>query len=293
MQQYGFGSWLKENAGNIGSVGGKVMTGVGGALTATGVGAPLGVALMGAGALASGLGDNYNDKMAQEQQFASQEDALQLQQQQQADMVSAQNKNNLIQSRLSGLQQGQQYASVFKNGGPINNNINYYSEFPYYTQDSSKFFVTPTTVSNLDNPNFNKFNDRYSYFTDPSLIPEYGNIKLAEIYNDKIHFATDRSGDQSKIKKAASGSLSKDELPFTQEMKNGGYISSYKNGGAVKSYGGELDTMNNPVVSSIDNGGTHEQSSLGGVPIGNRGLLEEGEVKAKINGKDYVFSNRF
>lgn len=60
-------------------------------------------------------------------------------------------------------------------------------------------------------------------------------------------------------------------------------------------YGGDTSTPNNwsNMVSSIDEGGTHEQNSLGGVPYGvdSEGipnLVEEGEVVYN----DYVFSNR-
>lgn len=60
-------------------------------------------------------------------------------------------------------------------------------------------------------------------------------------------------------------------------------------------YGGNTNTPNNwsNMVSSIDEGGTHEQNSLGGVPYGvdsegTPNLVEEGEVVYN----DYVFSNR-
>lgn len=46
-------------------------------------------------------------------------------------------------------------------------------------------------------------------------------------------------------------------------------------------------------TSIIKNGGLHENSPLGGVPIGNRALVEEGEVIYKDkSGKKYVFSNK-
>jgi len=62
------------------------------------------------------------------------------------------------------------------------------------------------------------------------------------------------------------------------------YYSKLKKAGLADSY---------PMGGSIDNGGTHEQNPLGGVPIGNKGLVEEGEyIWESPNGK-YVFSNRY
>jgi len=54
--------------------------------------------------------------------------------------------------------------------------------------------------------------------------------------------------------------------------------------------GGYLEeTSNNPDITYFANGGTHEENPNGGIPLGNKGLVEEGEFKYK----DYIFSNRF
>jgi len=51
--------------------------------------------------------------------------------------------------------------------------------------------------------------------------------------------------------------------------------------------GGYLQTpVDNPTI--YQNGGTHEQNPLGGIPVGGNALVEEGEVRHK----DYIFSNR-
>jgi uncharacterized membrane protein len=73
-------------------------------------------------------------------------------------------------------------------------------------------------------------------------------------------------------------------------------------GGKIKAFGGLMNSYTNggftpditDRISNVKNGGTHEQSSLGGVPMGNNALVEEGEVLyTGKNGKKYVFSNRF
>jgi hypothetical protein len=40
------------------------------------------------------------------------------------------------------------------------------------------------------------------------------------------------------------------------------------------------------------NGGTHEENSNGGIPLGNRGLVEQGETKAPLSDGDFIFSHR-
>lgn len=59
----------------------------------------------------------------------------------------------------------------------------------------------------------------------------------------------------------------------------------------AKANGGYLEeTRYNPDVTTYASGGsTHETSPYGGIPIGNKGLVEDGEVRYK----NYVFSNRF
>lgn len=60
------------------------------------------------------------------------------------------------------------------------------------------------------------------------------------------------------------------------------YVPTFANGGEI------MDR-----VSSIDNGSTHENSPLGGVPIGQNALLEKDEVLfTNKAGKKYVFSNK-
>lgn len=47
-------------------------------------------------------------------------------------------------------------------------------------------------------------------------------------------------------------------------------------------------------IADISNGQTHEQSAIGGVPMGQNALAEVGEVVFKNKaGKKYVFTNRF
>lgn len=57
-----------------------------------------------------------------------------------------------------------------------------------------------------------------------------------------------------------------------------------------KANGGQLEgTRYNKDVTYFGNGGSHGENSNGGIPLGNKGKVEEGEVRYK----DYIFSNRF
>jgi len=59
----------------------------------------------------------------------------------------------------------------------------------------------------------------------------------------------------------------------------------------AKANGGPLDAdiaKYNKDITYYANGGTHEQNPLGGIPIGNKGLVEQDEFRFG----DYIFSNR-
>lgn len=66
-------------------------------------------------------------------------------------------------------------------------------------------------------------------------------------------------------------------------------FSGYANGGKMNyANGGYMEeTRYNPDVTYFANGGTHEESSYGGIPLG-KNRVEEKEIRYK----DYIFSNR-
>jgi hypothetical protein len=71
---------------------------------------------------------------------------------------------------------------------------------------------------------------------------------------------------------------------------NGGYF------GTTASIGEGLDapTFNDKnLVTEYKGGGTHQENSLGGIPIGNKAKVEEGEVRVDFDEGSYIFSNKF
>lgn len=97
---------------------------------------------------------------------------------------------------------------------------------------------------------------------------------------------------------AASASFNMGETGATNAIRKGGYsaVSDYSPFIQLKAFGGSLDTQGASFplgITYINNGGTHEENSFEGVPMGvdQQGvpnLVEEGEVIYE----DYVFSNR-
>lgn len=70
----------------------------------------------------------------------------------------------------------------------------------------------------------------------------------------------------------------------------GGMLDSFKCGGKMYAGGGMLETTSGlDGMTYYANGGTHESNKLGGVPVGRKGLVEQGEFRFG----DYIFSNRF
>ncbi|NDB58982.1 hypothetical protein EB001_11075 [bacterium] len=55
--------------------------------------------------------------------------------------------------------------------------------------------------------------------------------------------------------------------------------------------GGQMQNPN-AMLTNFPTGGTHEENPMGGVNVGNRGLVEEGETKAPLDKGDYIFSDR-
>jgi len=66
---------------------------------------------------------------------------------------------------------------------------------------------------------------------------------------------------------------------------NGGQMNSYTGGGKIQ----ELTRFNPDITSYQSGGSTHETSPYGGIPIGNKGSVESGEIRYG----DYIFSDRF
>lgn len=84
---------------------------------------------------------------------------------------------------------------------------------------------------------------------------------------------------------------------YGANFANGGILNSLACGGKLMSCGGKMKANGGMLeatkkldnITYYGNGGTHEQSPVGGIRIGNKGRTEQGEVRYG----DYIFSNRF
>jgi hypothetical protein len=79
---------------------------------------------------------------------------------------------------------------------------------------------------------------------------------------------------------------------FNKNKATGGILDSYGCGGMMKkAMGGSLQPDN---ITLYKEGGSHETNMNGGIPIGNKARVEEGEVR--FNSKkygDYIFTDRY
>jgi len=80
-------------------------------------------------------------------------------------------------------------------------------------------------------------------------------------------------------------SISNNSLENIRQMRSGGFLSSYPDGGSIPT---------NNVGNNIAAGGLHEQNPNGGIPVGNNALVEQDEYvfNHPTKGK-YVFTNKF
>lgn len=88
------------------------------------------------------------------------------------------------------------------------------------------------------------------------------------------------------VQEAASKILNAPEGEYTPTMrKKANFAKNF-----AKANGGSFMPINNEDITLFNSdGSTHEQSPYGGIPIGGKGVVEDGEVRYG----DYIFSNRF
>jgi hypothetical protein len=89
---------------------------------------------------------------------------------------------------------------------------------------------------------------------------------------------------------AGGGKPSKVDGGILPSFGTGGMLDNIPSTGAMSN-----DTTNNPTIfTEYKGGGTHESSALGGIPLGGKARVEEGEVRYDDSetGESYIFSNR-
>lgn len=274
----------------------------------------------------------YNSKM-QADATAQQNAVIAAQNQQMA-------RNTMAQNRLNGVQQqnfgGAQFAnggiiSSYKNGGGVTlqkndayrvrsvNGVPYDpaihgdkrlpSQYknnktksdPYIDAAGNKYFISQAHPQMDKDPDVRYLGGNAVAYTNPKNVEKYGNMKVYDMYDDKISFSGGANKYQHDMNKRV---LSNDfiidtlpqiqSLPFMQKPFVARDYSSYGDPREMKANGGFMEAVNkNPDVTYFATGGTHNQNPYGGIPIGPDATVEQGEFKVKLNGKDYIFTNRF
>lgn len=110
-----------------------------------------------------------------------------------------------------------------------------------------------------------------------------GNSVQKNYVDGQTEIATDRQNDITNATNNYNAQQFKNPM-YGTNFATGGDIGNVINRNPVQESTKRLDG-----ITEYKNGGTHEANTNGGIPIGNKGRVEEGEVRV---GK-YIFSNRF
>jgi hypothetical protein len=288
LPQYSFGSWLKGNAGTIGTVAGA---GLGIGLTALtgGLAAPALPAIMGLG---SQIGGQIGGAVQEDFQQGEAADA-------QAQQFAHQKKLGLAQNQLNQSQnQNFQGTQSFQNGGGLGSikEVDYNTTFPQKTSDGQEFYITRRTNDTMNNPAFTPLGDSFSAYTNPDLIPDFGNVRgySFDENTNKFNFnAADRGGSPDLFRNIFENKVSSQELQLPQlnQKANGGplgNLGSNNTQGGLEEYSGQ--SHNGP------NGGVPVSASGSPASITEEqptGLVENGENSFTFkDGQVYIFSDK-
>lgn len=298
-EMYGFGSWLKNNAGNV------FKTIGGAALLATGIGASAGVGMMasGVGGMVGNIGQSKEEENAEAQ-------------------LLEQKKNALAQSRLSGLTNNTNIAT-FKKGGHLPegratlaeakefikafpDEMKMGEEVEYEHTGNQKLAQRIAADHVKDYLKMTGTPGYYSAMKEAGISDELNKMAnggFFEYKNGGIYIKPENKGKFTSwakkhgmsVKEAASKVMANKENYSPTVVKRANFAKNFAhaNGGIISSTGiGEspLDFL-----TEYKGGKTHEQNMFGGIPIGERARVESGEARFDDpdSGESYIFSNRF
>lgn len=312
--QYGFGSWLKENAGGVGTI----------------VGSGLGM-LIGNPMLGASIGGSIGGAVQQK-------NAMEVANQEQADLLA---KQTGIQTALTNAQNMNlpTYGANFANGGKLTKQSSradsIVSANPYLNAITTVNSPLKSYKVNTSNMTVNELKSMIDYLASKrvGITTNYTgelqnklldkNSSTISAYNEllknkftvngnpvDVDAITYANGGNLNFKSPAaykawlayghaSGEFAKTPghqkvsikgRPKKVQHAMGGLIDSLACGGKLKAMGGTLEASDKlDGITLYQNGGTHSENNLGGIPVGNKGRVEEGEVRFG----NYVFSNRF
>lgn len=301
-----FGDFLQSNAGSIGSI---VGMGVG-SLIAPGAGTMVGASL--GSTIGGGIGNMVQGSYEQDQSTEAQQ-AQQLQQQRQLASI---NYMNNAQPQIN-------YGANFAGGGDLPP-----TEFQEYKDPNAKMIPKNSLIPNIIPPmelgrvpfNVSKLNP----ITDVSLNTAEPQLPQADLrprdLRENLYRATmtnKYNGVPRSIPKGerinpeiVSGAINEDvRNQQIRDYYNDSQFLNYKGNNTIgslqdlmaspemgqlrklpnKANGGALKAVeNNPNITVYDNGGSHSQNKFGGIPIGDKGKVEQGEIRWG----NYIFSDR-
>lgn len=114
-------------------------------------------------------------------------------------------------------------------------------------------------------------------------MPEQVEQQQVEMPKEEMPNIPQQTFEDDFLKTSYEGTSDNDVISWLQQQQN--------------AYGGQGLSSGSSELIRYDNGGTHEQNPIGGVPIGmgvngKLNTVEEGETQFNFDGKDYIFSDR-
>jgi hypothetical protein len=297
LEQMGLGSWLKGNVGNlVQTVGGGLATAVGTGLIATGIGAPAGAALTGAGVgMMSSGASGFAETAGQKEQMELQEQ--QIKEQNALSTANTNLQNKLNQNPLVN------YVPTRRRGGKL----------PEHQPESAllsnpRAYVPPTeSVSNsMRRLRGETTEDMEAYFAgDPNVALQHTSFPdqiyhLRQIndpyseYNGGYEIGFDLRANEGRVNTPLEKIKAVDWASFMDTHREK-FIGPYSK------YLKDSKPQQMAMGGTINYGGQLHEGPEGGVPVDAQGnpnsqnpvaLVEKGEVKYDTGEGDYIFSDQ-
>jgi hypothetical protein len=297
LEQMGLGSWLKDNAGNlVQTVGGGLATAVGTGLIATGIGAPAGAALAGAGVgMMSSGASGFAETAGQKEQMELQEQ--QIKEQNALNTANTNLQNKLNQNPLVN------YVPTRRRGGKL----------PKHQTESAlpsnpRAYVPPTeSVSNsMRRLRGETTEDMEAYFAGDSNVALQHTSFPDQIYHlRKIYdpYSEYNGGYEIGFDLRANEGRVNTPLEKVKAADWASFVDTHREKfiGPYSKYLKDSEPQQMAMGGTINYGGQLHEGPDGGVPVDAQGnpnaqnpvaLVEKGEVKYDTGEGDYIFSDQ-
>jgi hypothetical protein len=308
--EYSFGSWLKRNVGNIAQTIGGV------ALLATGAGAAAGLPMIAGGI--GGFGDSAvqadAEKQAEEDIEVNRTNMLAQQRLQgltNTTNIPTMKKGGKLPEGNATLAEAKEYLKMFPQEMAMGEEVE-------YEHTKNKKLAQRIAADHIKD--YLKMSGTPGYYTalkEAGISDELNKMESGgyfEYKNGGIYIKPEKRGSFTawakkhgmSVQQAASKVMANKEKYSSSVVKKANFA---KNASKWKhALGGKLDNIpdlsffpdggfmnsleGDSMLTEYKGGGTHEENSYGGIPVGGKARVEEGEIRVNFDDGDYIFSAR-